>query len=207
MMELWIGFGVVLLVMLVGLFGNLIPGVPGTSLIFVGALAHQLYYGDAGGIGWIWLVVLGVLMAVSFLVDYVASLLGAKTLGASWRGVLGALAGIIGGLIIFPPLGLIIGPFVGAMGFEWAFGRETREAAKAGIGAALGVMLGMVGSAMCGVAMMGIFFFAAFPDSDVLPAPPEVEATPADTLTHEPEEESLSGEGSNEPAEPVGVND
>ena len=158
MMELWIGFGVVLLVMLVGLFGNLIPGVPGTSLIFVGALAHQLYYGDAGGIGWIWLVVLGVLMAVSFLVDYVASLLGAKTLGASWRGVLGALVGIIGGLIIFPPLGLIIGPFVGAMGFEWAFGRETREAAKAGIGAALGVMLGMVGSAMCGVAMMGIFF-------------------------------------------------
>ena len=207
MMELWIGFGVVLLVMLVGLFGNLIPGVPGTSLIFVGALAHQLYFGDAGGIGWIWLVVLGVLMAVSFLVDYVASLLGAKTLGASWRGVLGALVGIIGGLIIFPPLGLIIGPFVGAMGFEWAFGRETREAAKAGIGAALGVMLGMVGSAMCGVAMMGIFFFAAFPDSDVLPAPPEVEATPADTLTHEPEDDSLSGEGSNEPAEPVGVND
>ena len=33
MLELWIAFGVVLLVMLIGLFGNLIPGVPGTSLI------------------------------------------------------------------------------------------------------------------------------------------------------------------------------
>ena len=140
MLELWIAFGVVLLVMLIGLFGNLIPGVPGTSLIFVGALVHQLYFGDNGGMGWIWLTVLGFLMLLSFLIDYVASLLGAKKFGASWRGVLGSLVGIIGGLVIFPPLGLIIGPFVGAMGFEWAFGRETRGAAKAGFGAALGMI-------------------------------------------------------------------
>ncbi len=207
MIELWVSFVVVLLIMMVGMIGNMIPGVPGTSLIFVSALVHQLYHGDAGGIGWIWVIVLGALMAVSFLIDYVAALFGAKTLGASWRGVLGALVGIIGGLIIFPPLGLIIGPFVGAMGFEWAFGRETREAAKAGIGAALGVMLGMVGSAMCGVAMMGIFFFTAFPDSDALTALPEVEATPADTLTHEPKDDSLSTGETREQAEPVGVND
>ena len=51
MTELWIGFGVVLLVMLVGMIGNLIPGVPGTSLIFVSALVHQLYFADAGGMG------------------------------------------------------------------------------------------------------------------------------------------------------------
>ena len=210
MTELWIGFGVVLLVMLIGMIGNLIPGVPGTSLIFVSALVHQLYFDDAGGMGWFWVFALGVLMAISFLIDYVASLLGAKTLGATWRGVLGAFVGIIAGLIVFPPFGLIIGPFVGAMGFEWAFGRETREAAKAGAGAALGVMLGMAGAAMCGVAMMGIFLFSAFPNRDVLPAPLEVEATPADTLTHEPKDDSLSVEPNLEPvkpAEPVGVND
>ena len=207
MLELWIGFGVVLLVMLIGLFGNLIPGVPGTSLIFVGALVHRLYFGDAGGMGWFWLIVLGFLMLLSFLIDYVASLLGAKKFGASWRGVLGAFVGIIGGLVIFPPLGLIIGPFVGAVGFEWAFGRETRDAAKAGFGAALGMMLGMVGSAMCGAVMMGIFLIAAFPNEDVLPALPEVESTPADTLTQEPKEDSLSSESDRQPVEPVRVND
>ena len=68
MLELWIAFGVVLLVMLIGLFGNLIPGVPGTSLIFVGALVHQLYFGDNGGMGWIWLTLLGFLMLLSFLI-------------------------------------------------------------------------------------------------------------------------------------------
>ena len=207
MLELWIAFGVVLLVMLIGLFGNLIPGVPGTSLIFVGALMHQLFFGDNGGMGWIWLTVLGFLMLLSFLIDYVASLLGAKKFGASWRGVLGAFIGIIGGLVIFPPLGLIIGPFVGAMGFEWAFGRETRGAAKAGFGAALGMMLGMVGSAICGAVMMGIFLIAAFPNGDVLPALPEVEATPADTLTHEPKDDSLSSGADRQSVEPFGVND
>ena len=207
MLELWIAFGVVLLLMLIGLFGNLIPGVPGTSLIFVGALVHQLYFGDNGGMGWIWLTVLGFLMLLSFLIDYVASLLGAKKCGASWRGVIGAFVGIVGGLVIFPPLGLIIGPFVGAMGFEWAFGRETRDAAKAGFGAALGMMLGMVGSAMCGAMMMGIFLIAAFPNEDLLPASPKVEATPADTLTHEPKDDSLSSESDRQPVEPVEVND
>ena len=207
MLELWIAFGVVVLLMLIGLFGNLIPGVPGTSLIFVGALVHQLYLGDNGGMGWIWLTLLGFLMLLSFLIDYVASLLGAKKFGASWRGVLGAFVGIIGGLVIFPPLGLIIGPFVGAMGFEWAFGRETRDAAKAGFGAALGMMLGMVGSAMCGAMMMGIFLIAAFPKEDVLPALPEVESAPAAPLTLEPKDDSLSSESDRQPVEPVGVND
>ena len=54
------------------------------------------------------------------------------------------------------------------------------------------------------IMMMGIFLFAAFPDSDVLPA------TPADTLTHEPKDDLLSVEPNLEPvkpAEPVGVND
>ena len=46
MLELWIAFGVVVLLMLIGLFGNLIPGVPGTSLIFGGALVHHLPAAD-----------------------------------------------------------------------------------------------------------------------------------------------------------------
>ena len=57
---------------------------------------------------------------------------------------------------------------------------------------------------------MGIFLFSAFPNSDVLPAPLEVEATPADTVPHEPKDDSLSVEPNLEPvkpAEPVGVND
>ena len=187
MLELWIGFGLILLVMFIGMIGNLIPGVPGTSLIFTAGLIHQLYFGDSGGIGWFWIFALGVLMIASFLIDYVASLLGAKTLGATWRGMLGAFAGIILGLILFPPFGLIIGPFVGAIVFEWAFGREIREASKAGVGAVVGVLLGMFGSAICGMAMLGIFLFAAFPYDNTKTVSPEIEAQQNNTLEQKPD--------------------
>ena len=122
-------------------------------------------------------------MAASFLIDYIATLLGAKTLGATWRGMLGALVGLILGLIMFPPFGLILGPFVGAVVFEWAFGREIREASKAGVGAVAGVILGMVGSAICGMAMLGVFLFAAFPyDNTNTVSPPEIEALQINSL-------------------------
>ena len=44
MTELWIGYGIVLLVMFVGVMGNVIPGIPGTPLILAGAVGHQLYF-------------------------------------------------------------------------------------------------------------------------------------------------------------------
>ena len=182
MLELWIGFGLIILVMFIGMIGNLIPGIPGTSLIFTAGLIHQLYFGDNGGIGWFWILALVILMAASFLIDYIATLLGAKTLGATWRGMLGALIGLILGIIMFPPFGLILGPFVGAIVFEWAFGREVREASKAGVGAVAGVILGMVGSAICGMAMLGIFLFAAFPYDKTNTVSPEIETLKNNSL-------------------------
>ena len=182
MLELWIGFGLIILVMFIGMIGNLIPGIPGTSLIFTAGLIHQIYFGDNGGIGWFWILALVILMAASFLIDYIATLLGAKTLGATWRGMLGALVGLILGIIMFPPFGLILGPFVGAIVFEWAFGREVREASKAGFGAVAGVILGMVGSAICGMAMLGIFLFAAFPYDNTKTVTPQIEALKNNSL-------------------------
>ncbi|MDP6893011.1 MAG: DUF456 domain-containing protein [Verrucomicrobiota bacterium] len=206
MLEIWIGFGLILLVMFIGMIGNLIPGVPGTSLIFTAGLIHQLYFGDNGGIGWFWIFVLGILMSASFLIDYIASLLGAKTLGATWRGMLGAFVGIILGLILLPPFGLIIGPFIGAIVFEWAFGRELREASKAGIGAVVGVLLGMVGSAICGMAMLGIFLFAAFPYDNTETVSPEIEIQQNNTLEQKPDTNPIPNKSNIENNESVELN-
>ena len=46
MTELWIGYLIVLLIMFIGVIGNFIPGVPGTSLLLVAGLGHQLYFGQ-----------------------------------------------------------------------------------------------------------------------------------------------------------------
>ena len=120
--------------------------------------------------------------------------------------MLGAFVGIVLGLILLPPFGLIIGPFVGAIVFEWAFGRELREASKAGIGAVVGVLLGMVGSAICGMAMLGIFLFAAFPYDITDTVSPEIEIQQNNTLEQEPDTNPIPNKSNIENNESVEVN-
>jgi uncharacterized protein YqgC (DUF456 family) len=175
MTELLTGYGIVLLIMFIGVMGNLIPGIPGTPLILAGAVGHQLYFAGQGGVGWGWVAVLLVLGLLALGLDYLATLLGAKKLGATWKGMVGAVLGVVVGVFVVPligPIGLIVGPFVGAMGFEWAFGREARESAKAGVGAVLGMALGVLGKLVCSVVMFALFAFAAWPSAKPLPTAP-----------------------------------
>ena len=74
-----------------------------------GRLGGRLHPGGALGP-----TVIGVLAALSFLVDFLASLFGAKRAGASPLALVGATIGAIVGLFFGIP-GLILGPFVGAV--------------------------------------------------------------------------------------------
>ena len=153
--EQIIGLILTLLVMFAGLAGSILPGLPGTPLVMLAAIGHKLYFGPTGAAWWV-LVTLGGLTAISVLVDYAASIYGAKRLGATWRGAAGAIVGALIGLFFSLP-GILLGPFVGAMLFELAGGREWKEASRAGVGATLGLLAGAVGKVACCVAMIGSF--------------------------------------------------
>jgi uncharacterized protein YqgC (DUF456 family) len=153
----WIGLGLALVIMAVGLVGSVLPGLPGTPLVVIAAVAHRLYFGQ-NSVSNLVLVILVVMMVLSLALDYFAGLLGAKKLGATWRGVLGAaLGGLVG--IFFGPPGIFLGPFLGAVAFELVGGREFTEATRAGAGAILGLVLGAMGKLACCVAMIGLFVF------------------------------------------------
>ena len=55
-------------------------------------------------------------MILSLVLDFLASVVGAKKLGATWRGMLGAVVGATVGLFFSLP-GLILGPLLGAFLF------------------------------------------------------------------------------------------
>ncbi len=110
MPDLWLGYGIVLLVMFVGVMGNVIPGIPGTPLILAGAVGHQLYFAGQGSVGWGWVAVLAAFGLLALGLDYLATLIGAKKLGATWKGMVGAVLGVIVGVFVFPPIGLVVGP-------------------------------------------------------------------------------------------------
>jgi hypothetical protein len=141
--------------MMVGLLGAVVPGLPGPPLIFAAALCHRLVLGPRGS-PWPVVIVLAVLMVFSLGLDFLATSYGAKKLGATWRGAVGAALGAMFGLF-WAPVGLVVGPLVGAMVLEMLAGRHWREAGKAGVGAVLGLLAGTVGKVACSIAMIGLF--------------------------------------------------
>ena len=72
----------------IGLVGIVLPALPGTILIFLGLLLGA-WADHFERVGWMMLVVIGVIGAASYGVDFVAAALGAKHLGASRRAMAG----------------------------------------------------------------------------------------------------------------------
>ena len=100
--------GLLLLVMLVGLFGMVAPIFPGGIVIWLASVAYGLLFGFEG-IG-IWLFALiTVFMIAGSIGDNIVMGKVARDKGASWTAIaLGLIAGILG-TIFFPPFGGIIG--------------------------------------------------------------------------------------------------
>ena len=153
--DQWIGLALALIIMIIGLVGCVVPGIPGTPLVLIAAIAHRFYFGSAS-VSNLVLLILAVMTIFAVGLDYLASVFGAKKMGATWRGIAGAVLGAVVGLFFGPP-GILLGPFLGALVLELLSGREFAEAARAGAGALLGLLLGAVGKLACCVAMIALF--------------------------------------------------
>ena len=153
-------YALAIVLILVGIAGVLLPALPGLPLVFAGMLLAA-WAGDFQQIGGWWFIPLGLLMLVSIGVDFLATVVGAKRVGASGKALLGAAVGTIVGLF-FGPIGLFAGPFVGALLGELWHSRELGKATKVGLGTWLGILLGTVLKLGLAFAMLGLFAFAWF---------------------------------------------
>ena len=153
--EQIIGLVLVVVLMILGTIGAVLPGIPGTLLLPLAALGHKLYFGDAGTHWWV-VIAIVLLTILTFVADYFATIWGTKRLGSTWRGAVGAvLGGIIG--LFFGFIGIFFGPFVGAVLLELSTGRGWKASSKAGLGATLGLFVGALGKLALCIAMMGLF--------------------------------------------------
>lgn len=137
------------------LVGSVVPGLPGAPLALVAAIAHRLYFGAASVSNPVIIALVGLTVA-SLAFDYLATLLGAKKFGATWRGALGAVIGGVVGLFFGLP-GMILGPFLGATVFELLGDKEFKHAVRAGAGAVAGLLLGAIGKCALCVTMIVLF--------------------------------------------------
>ncbi len=153
--EQIIGLGIALLIMAIGCLGSVLPGIPSTPLVLIAAIAHKIYF-KATSVGWVIMTMLVLITALALVMDYLASIYGAKRFGATKKGMAGAIVGGIVGLFFNLP-GILLGPFVGASLFEMIGGRNWKPAMKAGLGATLGLFAGAVGKLVCCLSMMTFF--------------------------------------------------
>ena len=83
------------------------------------------------------------LTIVVTLLDYVVPAIGAKRYGASTLGVWGSIIGMLFGLVIFPPWGMLIGAIAGALAGEMLSGKKGEKVVRAGWGVFVGNILGI----------------------------------------------------------------
>lgn len=153
--ALWI---IAVILIIIGVAGIVLPALPGTLLI-VGGILLAAWADDFARVGMWPLIAVGVIGVLTYGVDLLAAALGAKTLGASSRAMVGAGLGTVAGLFLGLP-GIIIGPFVGAVIGELTVDRDIRKAGKAGVAAWIGFAIGTAVKVSMAFLMIGIFLLA-----------------------------------------------
>lgn len=145
------------ILVVVGIVGCVVPVLPGPPIGYVSLILLSLAY-KWKAYSTNFLIVMGVITVVVTVLDFILPVYLPKRYGASKFGIWGSIIGMIAGMIFFPPFGLIIGTFVGAVLGELAFNKDKRVSLKA----ALGVFIGTVASILLKVSVSGIIGFYYF---------------------------------------------
>ena len=139
-----------ILILLLGFVGCLLPVLPGPPLSFVAVIIlHFTRFADftAGQ-----LIFMGLLALIVQILDYIVPVWGTKKFGGSKYGTWGAIIGLIAGIIILPMLGIVLGPFgligilggpfAGALVGEMIAGQNSDKAMRAAFGSFIGFLAG-----------------------------------------------------------------
>lgn len=164
-LALFILYWVLLLIMLIGVVGAVVPALPGAVLILLAIIIWGAVTGFSGVTTA--LIVASVVLLLTVLIDTLATYLGAKRVGASNWGqmgaVVGSMLGVLGLLPALPVGGPLVGILLGAMGGafigEFIHRRDLALGPRCQLGAK--VSLAVVVSSLVGNLLAGILALAA----------------------------------------------
>jgi uncharacterized protein YqgC (DUF456 family) len=118
-------------------------GLPGTWLILGVAVGYAALTNE--GIGWINIVLIGILAIIGEILEFMLAGRYARKYGGSkragWGAIIGGMVGAFVGIpvpIVGPMIGAFVGAFIGALLFELAGGTGAGAATKVATGALLG---------------------------------------------------------------------
>lgn len=150
----WLIVGGIFIV--VGIIGCILPVLPGPPISYLGILVLQITQETPFTLSF--MIVWGLITIAVTVLDYFIPAYGTKRFGGSKRGIWGSMIGLLIGIVFFPPLGIIIGPVMGALVGELSLGKKRNEAIKSAFGSFMGFLLGtMLKLTVSGV--LGYYYF------------------------------------------------
>ncbi|MBN1352016.1 DUF456 domain-containing protein [candidate division KSB1 bacterium] len=146
-----------ILLIILGIIGCFLPVIPGPPLNYLALILLSIarnWEPFSGNFLLTWaLITLAVVI-----IDYIVPAFGAKKYGASKLGIGCSVLGMIIGLIFFPPWGMLVGSFLGAIIGEMIAGKQSDAALRASIGVLIGTIFG-IGIKLAASGIMTFYFF------------------------------------------------
>lgn len=131
------------ILLIVGIVGSVLPVLPGPPLPWLGLLVLKFIPSVSPHLTWTVIIVLGILTLIVAIFDNVLPIWSTKRIGGNKKVVWGAGIGFVVGFW-FGPLGIIFGPFVGALVGGLISGSPITSAMKYASGAFIGFLVGIV---------------------------------------------------------------
>ena len=144
------------LLVILGIVGSFIPIIPSPISGWLGLLIlHQASFLEAQ---YYFLAITFAIAISVFILDYFIPSIGAKKFGGSNAGVIGSTIGLVIGIFLFGPIGILFGSFFGALIGELTVNINNMRIALL---AAIGTLIGYLGGVLLKLSV-SLFFFAKF---------------------------------------------
>ncbi len=131
------------ILLLLGIVGSVLPILPGPPLSWLGLLVLKFIPSLSPHLSWTVIIILGLFTLLVAIFDNVLPIWSTKRIGGNKKVVWGAGIGFVAGFW-FGPLGIIFGPFVGALVGGLISGSPITSALKHASGAFIGLFAGIV---------------------------------------------------------------
>lgn len=157
----WLLLVLAIVLLIVGVIGGILPVLPGPPLSFIGMiLLHYSKFADfSTEVLWVFgFIALGVQV-----LDYIVPAWGTKKFGGTKYGTWGSIIGLIFGVFILPSIvvigpfgliGIIAGPFFGALVGEKIGGQNSDQAMRAAFGSFIGFLAGTLMKVLTSIAII-----------------------------------------------------
>jgi len=123
-----------------GIIGCFVPVIPGPPISYGALLIFHFFssYNIDKNTLWLWALI----VVVVTVFDLWVQIYGVKKFGGTKKAVNGSIIGLIIGIFLFPPFGIIIGPFLGAFIGAKMDDPDVNKALKIALGALAGFIAG-----------------------------------------------------------------